>query len=291
MAYTAESKIALLIDADNAPSKKISNILAEAGKHGKVTIRRIYGDWTDNSLAGWKNQVNTHAIMPIQKFSLGKGKNSTDTALIIGAMDILHSKNVNGICIASSDSDYTGLAQRIREAGIFVMGIGEGAKASKAFINACDLFVYTENLSIDSDVAISKSLPTPLPKNNDTTKVNLDGDSDVVNSKPLPTPPIKKIDTTELHNNKPELPINKITNKPIDIDNILKAYEMVMGENELAYMGDLGTTLRKLDPSFDARTYGSASMTNLFKRLPELFDLVYKDNNSALYIKLKDNKK
>ena len=211
--------------------------------------------------------------------------------MIIGAMDILHSKNVNGFCIASSDSDYTGLAQRIREEGIFVMGIGEGAKASKAFINACDVFVYTENLSSDSDVVISKPLPTPIPKNNDTTKMNLAGNSEVVISKPLPSLPTKENDQTKVQTNKPELPINKITNKPIDIDNILKAYEMVVGENELAYMGDLGIALRKLDPSFDARTYGSASMTNLFKRLPELFDLVYKDNNSSLFLKLKDNKK
>lgn len=256
-----ENKIALLIDADNAQAELIKNILAEAGKHGKVTIRRIYGNWTDNRLGSWKTQINTHSIRPVQKFSLGQGKNSTDTAMIIDAMDILHSKNVTGFCIASSDSDYTGLAQRIREEGIFVMGIGEANKTAEAFVNACDLFVFTENLSGD-------------------TNDNTDKQSKIK--------PAKTTKQTEKQADKIDLPINKITKDPIDINNILKAFDMVVDDNSLAYMGEMGTALRKLDPSFDCRTYGSATMTNLFKRLPNLFELVYQDNGSSLYLKLKD---
>jgi uncharacterized LabA/DUF88 family protein len=122
MDTTKDNKIALLIDGDNAQSKFVESMLSEAGKHGKVTVRRIYGNWTDNKLSSWKEQISKYAIRPIQKFAFVKGKNSTDTAMIIDAMDILHSKTVTGFCIASSDSDYTGLAQRIREEGIFVMG-------------------------------------------------------------------------------------------------------------------------------------------------------------------------
>lgn len=259
-----ENKIALLIDADNAQADLIKSMLVEAGKHGKVTIRRIYGNWTDNRLSGWKAQINTHSIRPVQKFSIGQGKNSTDTAMIIDAMDILHSKNVTGFCIASSDSDYTGLAQRIREEGIFVMGIGEANKTSEAFINACDLFVITENLSSDNNENLENQKVTKTSKS---------------------TKPTEK-QTTE----KTDLPINKITKEPIDINNILKAFDMVVDDNGLAYMGEMGTALRKLDPSFDSRTYGSATMTSLFKRLPDLFELVYKDNGSSLYLKLKGKK-
>ena len=261
-----ENKIALLIDADNAQADLIKNMLAEAGKHGKVTIRRIYGNWTDNRLSGWKAQINTYSIRPVQKFSLAQGKNSTDTAMIIDAMDILHSKNVTGFCIASSDSDYTGLAQRIREEGIFVMGIGEADKTSQAFINACDLFVITENLSTDNNENSENSEKQKVAK------------------------PSKSRKLKEKQNDKTDLPINKITKEPIDINNVLKAFDMVVDDNGLAYMGEMGIALRKLDPSFDSRTYGSATMTSLFKRLSALFELVYKDNGSSLYLKLKDKK-
>src|SRR5580698_5635431 len=125
MSEITDKKIALLIDGDNAQSKFIEAMLSEAGKYGKVTVRRIYGDWTNNKLGGWKVQLSKYSIRPMQKFAFASGKNSTDTAMIIDAMDILHGGRVNGFCIVSSDSDYTGLAQRIREDGLFVMGIGE----------------------------------------------------------------------------------------------------------------------------------------------------------------------
>jgi Fe-S-cluster formation regulator IscX/YfhJ len=120
-------------------------MIVEAGRHGQVTVRRIYGDWTTNHMNSWKDTLNFHAFQPIQQFRYTIGKNATDSAMIIDAMDILHSGVVDGFCLVSSDSDYTRLATRIRETGIFVMGIGE-KKTPKAFVNACDLFVYTENL-------------------------------------------------------------------------------------------------------------------------------------------------
>jgi len=139
-------KISMLIDGDNAQASLLPQMLVEASKYGQVTIRRIYGDWTTASMNSWKNTLNNHAVQPVQQFRYTVGKNATDSAMIIDAMDILHSGDVNGFCLVSSDSDYTRLATRIREAGIFVMGVGE-KKTPKPFVNACDMFVYTENLA------------------------------------------------------------------------------------------------------------------------------------------------
>lgn len=139
-------KISILIDGDNAQASLLPQMLAETSKYGQVTIRRIYGDWTTASMNSWKKVLNNHAVQPVQQFRYTIGKNATDSAMIIDAMDILHSDHVNGFCLVSSDSDYTRLATRIREAGIFVMGIGE-KKTPKPFVNACDLFVFTENLA------------------------------------------------------------------------------------------------------------------------------------------------
>jgi len=135
----------MLIDGDNAQANLLAKMLVEAGKYGQITIRRIYGDWTTSNMNSWKETLNFHAFQPIQQFRYTIGKNATDSAMIIDAMDILHSRVVDGFCLVSSDSDYTRLATRIRETGIFVMGMGE-KKTPKPFVNACDVFVYTENL-------------------------------------------------------------------------------------------------------------------------------------------------
>ncbi|MDX5422013.1 MAG: NYN domain-containing protein [Hymenobacteraceae bacterium] len=144
------SRMAMLIDGDNAQPSLIVKLLAETGKYGSPTIRRIYGDWTTPQMNGWKDCLNNHAIQPIQQFRYTIGKNATDSALIIDAMDLLHSELVDGFCIVSSDSDYTRLATRIREEGIFVMGIGQ-RKTPKPFVNACNVFIFTENLTDDID--------------------------------------------------------------------------------------------------------------------------------------------
>ncbi|MCZ2126209.1 MAG: NYN domain-containing protein [Anaerolineales bacterium] len=146
------NKIAMLIDGDNAQAGLLTQMLVEAGRHGQVTVRRIYGDWTTNNMNSWKDTLNFHAFQPIQQFRYTIGKNATDSAMIIDAMDILHSGVVDGFCLVSSDSDYTRLATRIRETGIFVMGIGE-KKTPKPFVNACDVFVYTENLATEKRAA------------------------------------------------------------------------------------------------------------------------------------------
>ena len=161
-------RIALLVDGDNAQSKMMELVLEEASKYGKVTIRRVYGDWTTQHMNNWKNISNELAINPIQKFSYTTGKNSTDSALIIDAMDILHAGLVDGFCIVSSDSDYTGLAKRIREAGIFVMGIGE-QKTPNAFVKSCEIFTYVENLEPKAEKTEKVST---VKKPKDTPKAN-----------------------------------------------------------------------------------------------------------------------
>ena len=159
-------KIAMLIDGDNAQSVLLAQMLVEAGRYGQVTVRRIYGDWTTSSMNSWKDTLNFHAFQPIQQFRYTVGKNATDSAMIIDAMDILHSNVVDGFCLVSSDSDYTRLATRIRETGIFVMGIGE-KKTPKPFVNACDVFVYTENLVVEKKAAASRGPKSSSKKTKD----------------------------------------------------------------------------------------------------------------------------
>jgi uncharacterized protein (TIGR00288 family) len=141
----SDRRMAVLIDGDNAQAVLVKYILSEASKYGTVTVKRNYGDWTTTNMSQWKDTLNTHAIQPIQQFRYTVGKNATDSAMIIDAMDLLYSGTVDAFCLVSSDSDYTRLATRIREKGFFVMGIGQ-KKTPRAFVNACDVFVYTENL-------------------------------------------------------------------------------------------------------------------------------------------------
>ncbi len=145
-----EERLAVLIDADNARADFIEPLLVEVAKHGRASVRRAYGDWTSTQLNSWKTQLLQHSIQPIQQFSYTTGKNATDSSLIIDAMDLLHAGNLDGICIVSSDSDFTRLAARIREEGLTVYGFGE-RKTPKPFVAACDTFIYVENLTTTRD--------------------------------------------------------------------------------------------------------------------------------------------
>lgn len=141
-----DKRFAVLIDGDNASFRKLDEMLDEVAKFGVPTIKRIYGDWTKSNTEGWKNQLLENAITPVQQFAYTTGKNATDSALIIDAMDILYGKQVDGFCIVSSDSDFTRLATRLREAGKFVIGMGE-EKTPVAFISACNRFIYLSVIS------------------------------------------------------------------------------------------------------------------------------------------------
>jgi uncharacterized LabA/DUF88 family protein len=140
------ARLAVLIDADNAPPSITEGLLAEVAKYGTAHVKRAYGDWTGTSLKGWKDQLLAQSIQPIQQFAYTKGKNATDAAMVIDAMDLLYSGRFDGFCIVSSDSDFTRLAARIRESGLTVYGFGE-RKTPKPFVAACDKFIYIENLT------------------------------------------------------------------------------------------------------------------------------------------------
>lgn len=161
MATPSSDKLAVLIDADNAQASIASELLAEVARYGTATVKRAYGDWTTPNLTGWKDVLHNLAIQPIQQFRYTVGKNATDSALIIDAMDLLHSGTVDGFCLVSSDSDFTRLATRVREAGLSVYGFGE-KKTPRPFVAACDKFVFTEILrpaAVDSLVPPSPYEP------------------------------------------------------------------------------------------------------------------------------------
>ncbi|MDN5201924.1 NYN domain-containing protein [Fulvivirgaceae bacterium BMA10] len=167
---TKDTKLAVLIDADNIPPKYIKEMMEEITKYGTPTLKRIYGDWTKPHLTNWKNVLLENAINPIQQYSYTTGKNATDSAMIIDAMDILYSEKVNGFCLVSSDSDFTKLATRLREAGMLVYGIGE-RKTPNPFIVACDKFIYLEILETETDSQGGKGKPKKASVDKITPKV------------------------------------------------------------------------------------------------------------------------
>ncbi|MDR1505598.1 MAG: NYN domain-containing protein [Treponema sp.] len=147
---SSQDKLAVLVDADNTQAVIIEGLLAEVAKYGVASVKRIYGDWTSVNLRSWKDKLLEYAIQPIQQFAYTSGKNATDSAMIIDAMDLLYSENLDGFCIVSSDSDFTRLAQRLRESGRKVYGFGE-KKTPRAFVSVCDKFIYTEILKDNHD--------------------------------------------------------------------------------------------------------------------------------------------
>ena len=246
--------IAILIDGDNAQPKILKEMLEEVAKYGKATIRRIYGDWTIPQMQGWKETLNQHSFNPIQKFAYTSGKNSTDSSLIIDAMDILHERNIDGFCIVSSDSDYTGLAKRIREQGVFVMGIGRKS-TPVAFIQSCEIFTFVENIYPEDQ--LNPELEKTAKKQ--TRKVTQSGKPKTENIKP------------------------KEENKFIMID---KALDISVDEDDLAYVSQIGTNLRRIDPSFDTRAFGFKNLTGLFESLPN-YEVVRKDFNGKSHALIK----
>jgi len=166
-----DDKLAVLIDADNVPYANIKEMLEEISKNGTPTIKRIYADWTKQTVSGWKDVLLKNAITPIQQYSYTTGKNSSDSALIIDAMDILYADKVNGFCIVSSDSDFTRLATRLREAGMKVIGFGE-KKTPQPFISACDKFIYLEILKAGNSINNNVTKSTTKQKEEPISKVD-----------------------------------------------------------------------------------------------------------------------
>src|SRR6266576_3282687 len=178
MATENTARLAVLIDADNAQPSITEGLLAEVAKYGPAHVKRAYGDWTAPNLRGWKEQLLDQSIQPIQQFAYTTGKNATDAAMVIDAMDLLYSGRFDGFCLVSSDSDFTRLASRIRESGLTVYGFGE-RKTPKPFVAACDKFIYIENLTYaESAVTPAGAVLKPAPR---ASAAKLKGDTALVN--------------------------------------------------------------------------------------------------------------
>lgn len=225
-------RFAVLIDADNIPYANVSGMMEEIAKYGTPTFKRIYGDWTKPNLGGWKNVLLENAITPIQQYGYTRGKNATDSAMIIDAMDILYSGKVDGFCLVSSDSDFTRLATRLREAGMRVIGIGE-KKTPMPFIVACDKFIYLEILAP----------PATVEPETETA-----------------TTPAKKGKKAAPKKSKPRIPAKIIRLIATSISD-------ASGDDEWAFLGDVGSLLIKKQPDFDPRNYGFQKLTPLIKSI------------------------
>jgi hypothetical protein len=258
--------IAFLVDGDNATATAIPQILAEVSKYGTLVIRRVYGDWTSPGLASWRKVLHIHALAPIQQFANVSGKNATDSALIIDAMDILHAQVVRGFCIVSSDSDYTRLATRIREAGLFVLGVGR-ATTPPAFVNACNVFATVENLNMTAPDLLAPSSEAPTSKSQvSPNQAEPPGEPGRASAVQLPLPPAAAAGI------------------------IRKAYLTIVGEAGYVYLSSLGNTLLKLDPAFDARTYGFSKLVSLLETLSNDFDVERHPERGpgTIYVRLRE---
>ena len=223
----ADIRLAILIDGDNIPSAYVKEMMEEIAKYGNPTIKRIYGDWTRPWLTKWKDILLENAITPIQQYGYTTGKNATDSAMIIDAMDILYSEKVDGFCLVSSDSDFTRLATRLREAGMRVYGIGE-KKTPNPFIVACDKFIYIEILKKPTDKIVEKG---------------------------------KKQKGSE----KKETGINEWFDSitPIVIELISDTISDLADDDGWAFLWDVGSLLQKKQPNFDPRNYWFNKLTPL----------------------------
>jgi uncharacterized LabA/DUF88 family protein len=261
----------MLIDGDNAQHSLLKEMFEEASKYGEVTIRRAYGDWTQPNLANWRPVMLAHAIQPIQQWRYTTGKNATDSALIIDAMDILYSGTVQGFCVVSSDSDYTRLCTRIREMGLFVMGIGR-ENTPEAFTKACKVFVYVENLTQPDEV-----------KTATTAKKAADTKAPTVVKAPAKAKPNTAAKTSAT--------AKKAASQKALLNLLRRAFEVSAQDDEgWVGLGALGQALQRIEPSFDSRTYGSKSLSLLIKSMPQQVEVkgVKKSGTSTIYVRLKD---
>jgi uncharacterized LabA/DUF88 family protein/Fe-S-cluster formation regulator IscX/YfhJ len=249
--------LAVLIDADNIPFSNVKGMLEEIAKYGTPTFKRIYGDWTKPTVSGWKSVLLENAITPVQQYSYTQGKNATDSAMIIDAMDILYSGKVDGFCIVSSDSDFTRLATRLREAGMTVFGIGE-RKTPSPFIIACDKFIYIEIIN-----AANTAPETGLPRKK--------------GGKPY---------KSKQKNEETEQQIQARKTKRL----IASSITDLADENGWAYLGDVGNLILKKQPDFDPRNFGFTKLTPLIRSLD--FEIDERDSglNNIKHIYIRNRK-
>ena len=248
-------RLAVLIDADNASRTAMKDVMAEVAVYGTPTIKRIYGDWTSPNMNSWKSILLETAITPIQQYSYTTGKNSTDSAMIIDAMDILYSGTSDGFVLVSSDSDFTRLATRLREAGMKVYGMGE-KKTPKPFIVACDKFVYIEVIR-----AAAKQAAEAAKKKEEAQA--------------------KK--TAKKENKKCQTSSSPAPEEIVEL--IAESVEDLCEEDGLAHMGKLGNLLLKKQPDFDPRNYGFSKLSKLIRALDRFQIVPQGEENVEYYVR------
>ncbi|NLB23928.1 MAG: NYN domain-containing protein [Clostridiales bacterium] len=245
-----ENKFAVLIDADNISEKYIKFIMDEISNEGVATYKRIYGDWTKPSFSSWKSVLLEHSITPIQQYGYTQGKNATDSAMIIDAMDILYSGNVEGFCLVTSDSDFTRLAARLRESGMDVVGMGE-RKTPKAFISACNKFKYLDILLEQSE------------KEKEQLRKEIE---DRINGTQKSKKEKIKINLPEGFLEEDE----EMTSLETIVDSVISIIREKSDEDGWVFIGDLGGMLLKRHPDFDVRNFGFNKLTPFISSIPDL---------------------
>ncbi len=256
----ADLHLAVLIDADNAQASVIEALLADVARYGEATVKRIYGDFTSSHSSQWKSVLNKFAIKPVQQFAYTRGKNATDSTMIIDAMDLLYTKRFDGFCIVSSDSDFTGLAMRIREEGLWVYGFGE-EKTPASFRNACHKFIRTENLRL-----VDKPEDEASPAEIIIDEVSHD----------------KNSADKEAH--KKRFPLKLAA----------KAVEEASSDDGWANLATFGSYLNRVQPDFDPRDYGYEKLSSLVKARKNIFEIEERVSPTSgkkhLYLRMKNKK-
>ena len=247
-----QPRLAVLIDADNAQPAVIEGLLAETAKYGVASVKRIYGDFTSTRMTQWKQALLKHSINPVQQFAYTSGKNATDSSLIIDAMDLMYTRRFDGVCLVSSDSDFTRLAQRLREEGLTVYGFGE-RKTPDAFVQACDKFIYVEVLRSEASASgVPPSPPKPAKPARKTTKS-------------AAKKPAGQAEPTAA----PVAEAGKRESLPLRL--IRQAIEEASDDQGWAFLGAVGSYLNKVRPDFDSRLYGHKKLSDLLKAHPRHF--------------------
>ena len=293
-----ELRLAVLIDADNAPRSAIKDVMAEIAVHGTPTIKRIYGDWTSPNMSTWKPLLLENAISPVQQYAYTTGKNATDSAMIIDAMDILYSGRVDGFVLVSSDSDFTRLATRLREAGMTVYGMGE-RKTPAPFIVACDKFIYIEVIRAAGEKARAAARAAEQQekarlerekkeKAEAAAKAEAGKAAEGKKSAPEPKSP-KRTAKKQAKSAEPEE--ERVPRAVVEL--LADSVESVADEDGYALMGDVGNLLVKKQPDFDPRNFGFSKLSQLFKSL-ERFELDIRPTNlphvKQMYVRDKEEK-
>lgn len=276
-----EKRFAVLIDADNVSARYIKYILDEITNYGVATYKRIYGDWTKSNTSSWKDVLLENSITPIQQYGYTVGKNATDSAMIIDAMDILYSGNVEGFCIVSSDSDFTKLSSRLRESGMIVVGMGE-KKTPKPFISSCNQFKYLDVLAEaeKNSIEMEESQIANNLNTNQNKKIEINNKNESRNNL-IDIKNTVKQDKNESVKNMTDISTIKMA--------IVKMMNEVDAEDQSMNMGELGNRLVKRYPDFDVRNYGDTKLSKFLKKFDFLDINTKGKEGTSMWLSLKSD--